>query len=89
MNPRQIALLGFCLSAIGFICSNLHFEGVIPVYVSGAYLQPQPHHVVSTVLLASGALFSIIAIRHGIVFTPGIALLLSGSILAHVLNLHY
>ncbi len=89
MDPRQLGLLGFNLSAIGFIFLNVHFEGFVPAYVAGAYLIPQIHHALAALVLVVGAVISLIALRQGIVFTPGIALLLSGSVVTHVLNIRF
>lgn len=89
MDPRQLALLGFNLSAIGFIFLNVHFEGYVPAYVAGAYLIPQIHHAPSALVLVVGAVISLMALCQGIVFTPGLALLLSGSVLTHLLNIRF
>ncbi len=89
MNPRELAVMGFNITAAGFILSNVHFEGMMPIYVPGAYLIPQIHHIVAAIFFIAGIGVSVATLRRGIVFTPGLALLLSGSVLTHLLNLHY
>lgn len=87
MDPRRLAVMGFNLTAIGFLLSNVHLEGFMPVYLPGAFLNPQVHHIAAALFLIAGSGVSLSVLRYGILFTPGLALLLSGSFFTHFFNL--